>query len=720
MRFNKLATIPYQPPQFPAGPWATLGDVPDYACVIEGGVVKRKLRVFHNDGADFIDCGRPALLDQLHPTVDEFAVRFSFKTTSTNQMYLFGLGPAGVSSERQLGVRVNNVVGDQQLSISIGGDYKNSGAIANLLDGTVKNCVLKVTTTNIYLFVNNAFIFSTTFTGSSTSTNNLMIGTLDSTSPSSFNFQGDMCCLEFYSGVGDTASASVNGLTLLDSYNFTDSSLWDGSTLQSYAKYTAYQNAFKSSNRSLDSATHFWSLKTDSLDSVGSVDAVENAISYSASADTFIGSQFDANSNRIYTTATRPAIENACNMLTASNSVLSFPTVENEIDPFTKSFTITQWMRLTTATSGYIWGRVGLTAGRRFGIFLQDGVYKFTHGGVVKIGQAVTVGSWMQVVSSWNHTTKQLKFYVDGVLLDTFTSDPSPYTLNNAPFTVGARWGADDSATGPTYSLNGSVRSVAIYNRVLSDDEVFGLSYNPNHYTTVVCIGSSSLYGQGPTDIDTAYARRLCAEGYANGIQVLNVALGGTTIYEGSPTGYTKPSYVTGERPAPVETRNVNYAVEKLLADYVVSGFASNYVNYDYTEGPNVYSEYVACVEAIKTYADENGVPYYAITPQPVSDTAKNAILSQTAEYMYKSLNYSVYFYPLCSNENNALTASFDSGDGVHQNEAGHEVMFRKALSVIPATLEGNSGYSQIGNYFNATDGTPTDADGRALLPVYQ
>lgn len=185
-------------------------------------------RVFHNDGTDYVDCGRPAFLNQLNPTVDEFTVRFSFKTTSTNQMYLFGLGPVAPSNERQLGVRVNNVVGDQQLSISIGGDYKNSGVIANLLDGKVKNCVLKVTTTNIYLFVNNAFIFSTAFTGSNTSTNNLMIGTLDSTSPASFNFQGDTCCLEFYSGVGDTASASLIGLTLLDSYNFGDPSQWNG------------------------------------------------------------------------------------------------------------------------------------------------------------------------------------------------------------------------------------------------------------------------------------------------------------------------------------------------------------------------------------------------------------------------------------------------------------------------------------------------------------
>ena len=216
-------------PPFPiTGVWDTVADVPPNAVLLDGGVLKQKLQYFNNEGTDYVDAGRPAIIvNNIRPQVDEFTVCCNLKTTSTAGAYVFGLGEGSSAAVRQLGVRINNAVNDKVLVLSIGGTFAVSSAQGDILNGSWHELILKVSTTTAKLYYDGAEVISAVV-GSYVSTKNLMIGTLESSAPSTFNFEGGTAIVSFYSGVGDIDSPGKVGLTRLDRYNFTKSALWDG------------------------------------------------------------------------------------------------------------------------------------------------------------------------------------------------------------------------------------------------------------------------------------------------------------------------------------------------------------------------------------------------------------------------------------------------------------------------------------------------------------
>lgn len=183
---------------------------------------------------------------------------------------------------------------------------------------------------------------------------------------------------------------------------------------------------------------------------------------------------------------------------------------------------------------------------------------------------------------------------------------------------------------------------------------------------TWVVMGSSTAAGAGaPTGKGWA---ALLAVGYTGrGVQVANLAKGGTVTYEGL-SANTAP---VPNRPAPDPKINIDQALSRkpvlLILSYPANDTAKGYSA----------DETVNNLLAIRSQALAAGVPVLVMSSQPrnLSDT-KLAQLRAIDERMAAGVGgcFVDVRTPL-SGADGRLPFSFDSGDGVHPNEAGHRVI---------------------------------------------
>lgn len=194
---------------------------------------------------------------------------------------------------------------------------------------------------------------------------------------------------------------------------------------------------------------------------------------------------------------------------------------------------------------------------------------------------------------------------------------------------------------------------------------------------TWVVMGSSTATGAGATS--QSWVDRLKA-GYASrSVSVANIAKGATMSYSGLPSSSTP---VAG-RPAPDPAANVDAAMA-LAPKLVLVSYPTNDTAFGYTA-----DETVRNLLAIRSAVQARGAAVIMLSTQPAALTAGQlALLPQIdSRVSAEAGSCFVAVREALAAPDGTLHPAYDSGDGLHPNEAGHALIHSRVASVIDSGL---------------------------------
>lgn len=223
-----------------------------------------------------------------------------------------------------------------------------------------------------------------------------------------------------------------------------------------------------------------------------------------------------------------------------------------------------------------------------------------------------------------------------------------------------------------------------------TSDAVFETIENEGLVYRIVVLGSSTAAGTGPSNLNNAWVNRYRT--YLTEMdtryEVLNLALGGFATYNILPTGTTIPAGVNRV----IDTqRNITKGLE-LLPGGLIINMPSN----DAASGYPV-ADQIANYNLISADAMSDNVPMWVTTPQPrnfgSNTTNLNIQLQMITETNTLFGDFAVDFwtgFPIANN--NGILPIYDSGDGIHMNDAAHEILFERILGKgIHITVKNNA-----------------------------
>lgn len=191
---------------------------------------------------------------------------------------------------------------------------------------------------------------------------------------------------------------------------------------------------------------------------------------------------------------------------------------------------------------------------------------------------------------------------------------------------------------------------------------------------TWVVMGSSTAAGTGSSP-GQSWAALLQAGVQSRGIQVINIAKGGTVTYEGLSTK-TAP---TASRPLPDPSANIDQALSRNPALVVVA-----YPTNDTAIGYSI-QETVNNLLSIRTHALANSVSVVVVSTQP-----RNLSPAQLSQLVLiddqLAAAVGACFVDVrtgLAGANGQFAPQYDSGDGVHPNDAGHRLIATRIQAVI-------------------------------------
>ena len=183
-------------------------------------------------------------------------------------------------------------------------------------------------------------------------------------------------------------------------------------------------------------------------------------------------------------------------------------------------------------------------------------------------------------------------------------------------------------------------------------------------------LGSSTAAGYGASENDSAWVWRYRAylSAINPGWSVVNLAHAGYSSYQLQPTGFAHPS----GRPRPDTTRNITRALSlrpsALIVNLPSNDAASNYSILEQMEN----------YERIAAEAALAQVPLWVSTTQPrnFEDARLQNLITMRDWLRSRFVDRAMDFWDGLAAEDGSLLAPFNSGDGIHLNDAGHALLF--------------------------------------------
>lgn len=193
----------------------------------------------------------------------------------------------------------------------------------------------------------------------------------------------------------------------------------------------------------------------------------------------------------------------------------------------------------------------------------------------------------------------------------------------------------------------------------------------------IVVLGSSTAAGGGVTTKANAWVSR-----YSTYVQkldasnsVVNLAKGGTVTFNAMPTGYVVPAEYSF---VPDTLKNITKALS-YKPDAVIINFPSNDISYGISISQQI-SNYKIMIEE----AGKQNVPVWICTSQPVnygsSQSARDKIKALKDSIENNFGEKSIDFYSGLCDDNGKILSEYDSGDGLHLNDAGHAILFQRVV----------------------------------------
>lgn len=206
---------------------------------------------------------------------------------------------------------------------------------------------------------------------------------------------------------------------------------------------------------------------------------------------------------------------------------------------------------------------------------------------------------------------------------------------------------------------------------------VFQQQRTQNHAQHIVVLGSSTAAGTGPKTSDSAWVNllRKYLQLRDPAVAVTNLAVGGFTSYKILPENEDVPFY----KPEADPEHNIDKALS-LKPDLIIINMPSN----DITEGFSV-GEFRANLEVVADRIRREGIRFYITTTQPRNTTADNREkLRRMRDIIIRSYrNHYIDCWDGLSTPDGNIVPQYDSGDGVHLNGLGHQLMFQRVKAKI-------------------------------------
>lgn len=200
----------------------------------------------------------------------------------------------------------------------------------------------------------------------------------------------------------------------------------------------------------------------------------------------------------------------------------------------------------------------------------------------------------------------------------------------------------------------------------------------------IVVLGSSTAAGIGPSHPDSAWVNRYrkFLQTIDPNHQVINLARGGYTTYHLMPNGFSPP----GGRPTPDPARNITQALLR-NPDAIIINLPSNDAAFGYS-----VAEQLANYDTILTATNTQNVPVWISTTQPrnLSNTGRQNLMAMRDSTFARFGEKAVDFWNDIANPDGTIKSQYNSGDGIHLNNAGHRILFeRVAAKAIPDVVTG-------------------------------
>lgn len=198
---------------------------------------------------------------------------------------------------------------------------------------------------------------------------------------------------------------------------------------------------------------------------------------------------------------------------------------------------------------------------------------------------------------------------------------------------------------------------------------------------TLAVLGSSTAAGVGASTPSNSWVAMVSEHFTTNGLlgTTHNLSLSGSNPYIAMPTGYDPP---TG-RPDPQEDHNITRAIQ-LGADIVIVSFVSN--NFNTANDSLSDAEVRFTLESICNEAAANGMSCFVTTTQPrtgFGTTGRDRLRRLKDSIINWFGPYAINFFdPLVNPADNTIQEQYRfSGDNIHINDAGHEVLYQQVIS---------------------------------------
>ncbi len=249
-----------------------------------------------------------------------------------------------------------------------------------------------------------------------------------------------------------------------------------------------------------------------------------------------------------------------------------------------------------------------------------------------------------------------------------------------------------ETLTPATPAINGEFTQWKIPDTLNSDSCLIKITKqdNPNFYDVsdgvfriatssktgnIVVLGSSTAAGTGPSSPDSAWVNRYRKYIYSKNttIQVINLAVGGYTTYQLMPDGYLPPA----GRPAPDTSHNISKAIS-----YNPSAIIINLPSNDVANGFSI-QEQLANYDTILAKASEANIPVWITTTQPrnFSEEKRNLQVEMRDSTFSRFGDHAIDFWNGIADSNNGIKPEYNSGDGVHLNNAGHRILYERVVA---------------------------------------
>jgi hypothetical protein len=189
-------------------------------------------------------------------------------------------------------------------------------------------------------------------------------------------------------------------------------------------------------------------------------------------------------------------------------------------------------------------------------------------------------------------------------------------------------------------------------------------------------LGSSTSACTGPSSFANCYVAKLDAyyEGLGQPTDIFQLAVGGYTVYKGMPSSFVGPSPNLQPDPNNNITRALSLNPNVVLVNYPTNGYDTLRVD-----------SIMRCFRTIRDSANAAGKTCYITTTQPRQGFPFN---TQAARNKLKEICDSVllqfgyfaidFFNDLADPATYAILPAYDAGDGIHLNDAGHQILFER------------------------------------------